>query len=45
MFISHEYIPNWDKKDTNVYPTGKHLPPDDIGSIHCSVGTRLQVAV
>ncbi|XP_046636026.1 glycoprotein endo-alpha-1,2-mannosidase-like isoform X2 [Daphnia pulicaria] len=29
---NHEYIPNWDKQDTNIYPVGKHSPPDDIGA-------------
>ena len=29
---NHEYIPNWDKKDQTVYPTGRHQPPDDIGA-------------
>jgi glycoprotein endo-alpha-1,2-mannosidase len=29
---NHEYLPNWDKHDKQVYPTGHHIPPDDIGS-------------
>lgn len=29
---NHEYIPNWDKQDRRVYPTGKHEPPHDIGA-------------
>lgn len=29
---NHEYLPNWDKQDIRQYPTGKHEPPDDIGS-------------
>jgi glycoprotein endo-alpha-1,2-mannosidase len=29
---NHEYLPNWDKHDQHVYPTGHHIPPDDIGS-------------
>jgi glycoprotein endo-alpha-1,2-mannosidase len=29
---NHEYLPNWDKHDEHVYPTGHHIPPDDIGS-------------
>ncbi|XP_032776674.2 glycoprotein endo-alpha-1,2-mannosidase [Daphnia magna] len=29
---NHEYLPNWDEKDKNVYPTGKHVPPGDIGA-------------
>lgn len=28
----HEYIPPWDKNDHNVYPTGHHRPPLDIGA-------------
>lgn len=29
---NHEYLKNWRKLDTKVYPTGKHEPPNDIGS-------------
>merc|ERR1712137_103203 len=29
---NHKYIPNWDKSNREVYPTGKHEPPDDIGA-------------
>ncbi|XP_075228306.1 glycoprotein endo-alpha-1,2-mannosidase isoform X2 [Lycorma delicatula] len=29
---NHEYLPNWKKDDPKVYPTGRHKPPDDIGS-------------
>lgn len=29
---NHEYIPNWKKDDIREYPTGRHKPPDDIGS-------------
>jgi glycoprotein endo-alpha-1,2-mannosidase len=29
---NHEYIPNWDKQDKKIYPTGKHKPPLDIGA-------------
>ena len=29
---NHEYIPNWDKNDKKIYPTGKHQPPDDLGA-------------
>lgn len=29
---NHEYLPNWDKQDSKVYPTGRHQPPDDIGA-------------
>jgi hypothetical protein len=29
---NHEYIPNWNKNDKTVYPTGRHVPPDDIGA-------------
>ncbi len=28
----HEYLANWDKTDTNKYPTGVHRPPEDIGA-------------
>ncbi|RZF34870.1 hypothetical protein LSTR_LSTR012867 [Laodelphax striatellus] len=29
---NHEYLPNWKKEDFKVYPTGRHKPPEDIGS-------------
>lgn len=29
---NHDYLPNWKKDDPKVYPTGRHHPPDDIGS-------------
>lgn len=29
---NHEYISNWKKDDVGVYPTGRHYPPNDIGS-------------
>lgn len=29
---NHEYLPNWDKQDPHVYPTGRHNPPNDIGA-------------
>lgn len=29
---NHEYLPNWDKQDSHVYPSGRHHPPDDIGA-------------
>ena len=29
---NHKYIPNWDKQDPKVYPSGQHQPPDDIGA-------------
>jgi len=29
---NHEYLPNWDTHDKHVYPTGRHVPPDDIGA-------------
>jgi len=29
---NHQYIPPWDKNDHNVYPTGAHVPPSDIGA-------------
>lgn len=29
---NHDIIPNWKKDDPKIYPTGKHRPPDDIGS-------------
>ena len=29
---NHEYLPNWDKNDKVVRPTGRHQPPDDIGA-------------
>lgn len=29
---NHEYLPQWDKSDKHVYPTGRHIPPDDVGS-------------
>jgi len=28
----HEYISPWDKNDHNIYPTGAHKPPLDIGA-------------
>lgn len=30
---NHEYLPNWDKSDKHVYPTGHHQPPEDVGSL------------
>ncbi|EEB20023.1 mannosidase, endo-alpha, putative [Pediculus humanus corporis] len=29
---NHEYIKNWRKNDERIYPRGRHVPPDDIGS-------------
>ncbi|XP_022203365.2 glycoprotein endo-alpha-1,2-mannosidase [Nilaparvata lugens] len=29
---NHEYLPNWKKEDFKIYPTGRHKPPEDIGS-------------
>ena len=29
---NHAYIPPWDKNDHNIYPTGAHKPPLDIGA-------------
>lgn len=29
---NHQYIPQWDKKDKHVYPTGNHVPPYDVGA-------------
>ena len=30
---NHEYMPNWNKQDTRIYPTGKHDPDlNDIGA-------------
>uniref|UniRef100_A0A7E4W1T4 Glycoprotein endo-alpha-1,2-mannosidase n=1 Tax=Panagrellus redivivus TaxID=6233 RepID=A0A7E4W1T4_PANRE len=29
---NHEYLPNWNTHDTNTYPTGRHVPPNDIAS-------------
>lgn len=29
---NHLYLTNWKKEDKKVYPTGRHNPPDDIGS-------------
>merc|ERR1711892_633562 len=29
---NHKYLPTWDKKDHHKYPTGTHVPPEDIGS-------------
>ncbi|KAK6636794.1 hypothetical protein RUM43_010457 [Polyplax serrata] len=29
---NHEYLKNWRQNDKKVYPTGRHKPPDDIGS-------------
>ena len=29
---NHVYLPNWEKNDKKVYPTGQHEPPEDIGS-------------
>lgn len=29
---NHEYIPPWDKHDHHVYPTGAHVPPQDVGA-------------
>ena len=29
---NHEYIKNWRKNDKRIYPRGRHVPPDDIGS-------------
>lgn len=29
---NHEYIKSWKKNDPRDYPTGRHSPPDDIGS-------------
>lgn len=29
---NHEYLKNWRKNNRRVYPTGRHVPPDDIGS-------------
>ncbi|XP_039271173.2 glycoprotein endo-alpha-1,2-mannosidase-like protein isoform X1 [Styela clava] len=30
---NHEYLPHWEKKISDKYPTGQaHIPPDDIGS-------------
>uniref|UniRef100_A0AC34RMK3 Uncharacterized protein n=1 Tax=Panagrolaimus sp. JU765 TaxID=591449 RepID=A0AC34RMK3_9BILA len=30
---NHEWFSNWDRSDTKTYPTGFHVPPDDIGSL------------
>jgi len=29
---NHAYIPPWDKNDHNIYPSGAHKPPLDIGA-------------
>ena len=30
---NHEYIPQWDKNDKKVYPSGKHNPDlNDVGA-------------
>ena len=29
---NHEYLAHWDKKEAARWPTGRHQPPDDIGS-------------
>lgn len=29
---NHLFLTNWKKEDKKVYPTGRHTPPDDIGS-------------
>lgn len=29
---NHEYLENWKKDDHKKYPTGRHRPPNDIGS-------------
>lgn len=29
---NHLFLTNWKKEDKKVYPSGRHMPPDDIGS-------------
>ena len=29
---NHEYLPHWDKEEAKKWPSGRHVPPDDIGS-------------
>ncbi|XP_065837717.1 glycoprotein endo-alpha-1,2-mannosidase-like [Oscarella lobularis] len=29
---NHPFLPHWNKEETAKYPSGKHQPPDDIGS-------------
>ena len=29
---NHEYLPNWDKNDKAIHPTGRHQPPEDVGA-------------
>ena len=38
---NHEYIQNWNKKDTRIFPTGHHVPEkEDIGaSFYPQLGT------
>ena len=29
---NHPFIPHWNKKEAKKWPSGRHTPPDDIGS-------------